>query len=43
MTNEELINTVGGISWGLIGVGGAILTFLLGFLDGMTNPIKCGK
>lgn len=43
MNNEELMNVKGGISWGLIGLGGALLTFLLGFLEGYTNPIKCGK
>ena len=43
MTREELMEVRGGISWGLLGLGGGILTFLFGFLEGLTNPIKCGK
>ena len=43
MTYEELKEVRGGISWGLIGFGGGVLTFLLGFLEGLTNPLKCGK
>ncbi len=43
MTEEELSEVTGGISWGLLGLGGALVTFLLGFLEGITNPVKCGK
>lgn len=43
MSNEELKEINGGISWGLIGLGGTIVTFLLGFLEGLTNPVKCGR
>lgn len=43
MTREELLDIKGGISWGLLGFGGGLLTFLLGFLEGLTNPVKCGK
>lgn len=44
MTKEELENVVGGVSWGLVWTGiGAVVTFVLGFIDGMINPIKCGK
>jgi len=44
MTREELENVVGGISWGMLWTGiGAAVTFLLGFFDGIANPIKCGK
>ena len=43
MNKDELLEVKGGISWGLLGVGGAIVTFLLGFLEGIVNPIKCGK
>lgn len=43
MSKEELINVKGGVSWALLGAGGAILTFLLGFLEGLVNPVKCGK
>ncbi len=43
MKSEELREISGGISWGFIGLGGTILTFLLGFLEGLTNPVKCGR
>lgn len=36
MTKEELNNVVGGISTGAIcGIIGTVLTFILGFLDGL--------
>lgn len=43
LTNEELTKVYGGISWGIWGVGGVIFTFILGFFEGVMNPIKCGK
>lgn len=43
MTREELLEVKGGVSWFAIGALGAILTFALGFLEGLTNPFKCGK
>lgn len=43
LTNEELTEVYGGISWGIWGVGGVIFTFILGFFEGVMNPIKCGK
>ena len=43
LTNEELINTKGGINWVLVGVGGAIISFLIGIVDGYTRPLKCIK
>lgn len=44
MTNEELSSVVGGGSWALFWTGiGAAVSFVLGFLDGLANPVKCGK
>ena len=43
LSKEEMLNVTGGISWGLWGIGGVIFTFILGFFEGVMNPIKCGK
>jgi hypothetical protein len=42
ITNEELKQlTGGGISvWGGIGIG-ALITFLVGVVDGFVRPLKC--
>ena len=34
LSNEELINTKGGISWTAVGIGGAIISFFIGLVDG---------
>ena len=39
---EELLYVKGGaISWTVVGIGGAILSFLIGLIDGYTRPLKC--
>ena len=44
MNREELLSVQGGISWAaLAGIGGGIITFILGLFEGLTNPVKCGK
>lgn len=41
LTNEELIMTKGGVNWTLIGIGGAVISFLIGLVDGYTRPLRC--
>ena len=43
LSKEEMLNVNGGISWGLWGIGAMIFGFIIGFFDGVMNPIKCGK
>jgi len=43
MSNEELTYVIGGMSWGIWATFGAAITFVLGFVEGLINPIKCGK
>ncbi len=39
---NELINVKGGaISWTAVGIGGAIISFLIGLIDGYTRPLRC--
>jgi hypothetical protein len=42
LNNSELKEiTAGAIKWGLLGIIGGIVTFVIGVLDGITNPVKC--
>ena len=40
--NNELKDIkAGAIRWGIIGIIGGIITFVVGVIDGFTNPSKC--
>ena len=42
LTESELKDlTAGAIHWGIVGIIGGIITFLVGVIDGYTNPSKC--
>lgn len=43
MKNSELTEIVGGAGWGFWATFGGGVIFLLGFLEGIVNPTKCGK
>lgn len=43
MTNYELSEVKGGLSFKAWGVAGLIVSFILGFFEGITNPVRCGK
>ncbi len=43
MTKDELMKVEGGISWGLWGIAGMIASFIMGFYEGVMNPVRCGK
>ena len=43
LNNEELINVKGGINWSVVCVGSAIISFIIGVLDGYVRPLKCRK
>ncbi|MDD4035894.1 MAG: class IIb bacteriocin, lactobin A/cerein 7B family [Bacilli bacterium] len=41
LTNEELSNIKGGISfWGGLAIAGTII-FIIGVIDGIVRPLKC--
>lgn len=43
MNELELKEVVGGASWGFwLTIGGGV-SFILGFIEGLINPMKCGK
>ena len=41
--NKNELNDVkaGAIRWGIVGIIGGIITFIVGVIDGYTNPSKC--
>lgn len=41
--NEQELKQInaGAIKWGLFAAIGGIITFVIGVLDGITNPTKC--
>ncbi len=42
MTKEELLEIKGGISWQTIAtLGAGIVSFVIGFLEGLISPKKC--
>lgn len=44
LSNEELTEVVGGgIKLGVAIVVGAIVTFVIGVIDGFMRPLKCNK
>ncbi len=43
MSKTELISVVGGASWGFWTIIGGAVSFVLGLIEGLVNPIKCGK
>lgn len=43
MTKDELENVVGGAGWGFWAAIGAGVSFILGFFEGLVNPVRCGK
>lgn len=42
LTNEEMYQINGGaVKWGVIAGIGAFASFIIGIIDGWTNPKKC--
>ena len=41
--NTELVEVRGGIKYGLIGAGVAIVTFIIGIIDGYQRPLLCNR
>ena len=39
--NELKTIKAGAIRWGIVGIIGGIITFVVGVIDGYTNPSKC--
>ena len=44
LNNEELVKVSGGgISFSKIGILGAVVSFVIGFVSGMTRPLTCSS
>jgi len=43
MNDTELKEVVGGASWGIWAAIGGVVSFVLGFFEGLANPVRCGK
>jgi hypothetical protein len=43
MSETELLNVTGGAGWGFWAVIGGAVSFVLGFFEGITNPVRCGR
>ena len=44
ISKNELKNVkAGAIHWGVVALVGGIVSFVVGILDGITNPYKCRK
>ncbi len=43
LTNQEMLETNGGISIGLVTVLIGAIALVAGFIDGYLNPLKCRK
>lgn len=43
MSDIELKEVVGGVSWGFWAIIGGAVSFILGMIDGIANPVACGK
>ena len=42
--NEQLKEIRGGaVNWGMLAGIGAVLSFVIGVIDGLTNPKKCNN
>lgn len=44
INSEQLYNVKGGaIKWGVLAGIGAFTSFIIGVIDGLTNPQKCNR
>lgn len=43
MNKDELTLVVGGAGWGFWSIVGGTVSFILGFIEGIVNPVKCGR
>ena len=43
ITESELKEIKGGGHWVIVGVGGSIISFIIGLVDGYLRPLKCRK
>lgn len=43
ITESELKEIKGGVNWVFVGVGGSIISFIIGLVDGYLRPLKCRK
>lgn len=45
MIEERELSTIkgGAVNWCVIGIGGTIISFLIGLVDGYLRPLKCRR
>lgn len=44
VTENELVEIKGGaVNWAAIGIGGSIISFIIGLIDGYLRPLKCRR
>ena len=43
LTNIEMQNVDGGVSWGIIAGIASALVYVIGFFSGYTNPSRCSN
>ena len=43
LSNKEMYEIKGGISWYIIGGLGTAITYIIGLLSGYTNPSRCNN
>ena len=43
LTDKEMYQVNGGVSWQIISVIGGIFVYLIGVIEGYTNPNKCNN
>lgn len=43
LTKKEMHNITGGVSWGIIAGVAAAVVYLIGCLNGYTNPNRCSN
>lgn len=41
LTKDEMRKITGGVSWHIIGIMGAAITYIIGIFSGYTNPSRC--
>ena len=43
MSENELKSVVGGSKWGVVALISSAISFILGVIDGLINPLACGE
>ncbi len=41
ISKEKMYEITGGVSWQVVGIIGAAITYIIGIFSGFTNPNRC--